>query len=326
MRQFIIHAGVTRREISQLTESDLGELVSVISRCKEGLPLDRAPSVDEMRVDTLEDDEFNPEGSWLLRVDGQLVGYSLAIIEANRLIAGLDDGYFEFEVLPEYRGAGLESTLADLACDYIKAKGVAKACTRCPKEEEWREKVLSSDGFKESYRVFILVRKGVQDVPSVPAPDDFRLVRRPYEECGDEELTRIVEAFNDSFRGHFRFAPERPERFIQFRDVNEDVLMFSLAMFGDDIVGVCLSEESFVYNRQNDVKSGWINILGVRESHRGKGVGRFLLADGMRWLRERHLDTLYIGVYAKNEKALRLYESVGFCREHENIWFEKGLR
>lgn len=325
MRWLSIHASVTRCEISQLTESDLGELVSVISRCKEGLPLDRAPSVDEMRADTLKDDEFNPEGSWLLRVDGQLVGYSLAIIEANRLIAGLDDGYLEFEVLPEHRGAGFESTLLGLACEYIRTKGVAKACTRCPEEEKWREKLLSSEGFEESYRVYVLVREGVQEVPSVPAPEGFRLVRRPFSECGDEELTGIVEAFNESFRGHYRFAPERVERFIQFRDVSEDIMSFSLAMFGEEIAGICLSEESVVYNRDKGVKSGWVNILGVREPHRGKGVGRFLLADGMRWLREHELDTLYIGVYAKNEKALRLYESVGFGRDHESIWFEKRL-
>lgn len=326
MHWLSIHASVTRQEISQLTVGDLGDLVSVIGRCREGRRADRAPSVDEMRIDTLEDDEFNPEGSWLLRIDGELVGYSLVIIEGNRLVAGLDDGYLEFEVLPEHRGAGFEGTLVNLACDYIRTKGVAKACTRCPEEETWREKMLSSEGFNESYRVYILVRKGVEEVPSVQAPDGFRLVRRPYEDCGDEELTRVVEAFNDSFRGHFRFAPERPQRFIQFRDVNEDVLMLSLAMFGDEIVGVCLSEESVVYNKQNGVKSGWVNILGVREPYRRKGLGRFLLADGMRWLQEHRLDTMYIGVYAKNEKALRLYESVGFVRDHENIWLEKGLR
>ncbi|MGD9962997.1 MAG: GNAT family N-acetyltransferase [Thermoplasmata archaeon] len=314
-------------EVSQLREADLDDVADIIRRSKQELTFERAPTVEELKAYTFKNEEFRPEGSWLVRSDGAPVAYATVLIEANRLKAGLDDGYMEFEIVPEERGKGLEQRLTALACEYIRSRGVGKVKTRSASTESWRVEALLSEGFSEAYRVFFLVRRAAAGpVPEIPVPEGVRLVRRPYKECGDEEMTRIVGAFNDSFQDHFSFAPERPETFIRYRDASEDPECFSLAMVNDEVAGLCLSSEDRTYNEENGTKWGWVNILGVRRPYRRGGVGRFLLADGMNWVREQGMDTTYIGVYAKNETALDMYTSVGFVKDRESMWLEKSLR
>ena len=69
-----------------------------------------------------------------------------------------------------------------------------------------------------------------------------------------------------------------------------------------------------------------MNILGVKPQYRRKGLGRFLLVDGMKWVAERGMDSTRIGVYAKNEKALDLYLSLGFEKDRSSLWLEKKLK
>ncbi len=309
-----------------LTRENICEVVEVMRLSKEELPFERAPTVEELTAYTLDDSEFRPEGSWVVRIGGRAVAVALTQVEENRITAGLDDAYFDLDIVPEARGAGIEQRLVSLATEYARSKEIGKLRSRAIASEAWRIGILSREGFAETYRVFFLVRRGRGAIADVPAPDGIRLVRRPYKDCDDEEMTRIVEAFNDTFQDHYNFAPERPERFIQFRDASEDPETFSLGMAGDEIVGVCLSHEDRTYNIANGTKWGWINILGVRPPYRRRGLGRFLLADGMKWVLEQGMDTTYIGVYAKNEKALDMYLSTGFAKDRESMWFEKSLR
>lgn len=311
--------------IAHLKETDLEDVVSVIKRSKMAAHFERAPTAEELKVYTVNDSDFRAEGSWVFRSGGVIVAYAVVLVEANRLSAGLDDAYLEFEVVPEERGKGIEQAIFGLASEYIRSRGVGKAKARCVTTESWRIDALLSDGFIEAYRVFFLVRRASGPVRAVEAPEGVRLVRRPYKECGDEEMTRMVEAFNDTFRDHFNFAPEKPERFIQFRDASEDPECFSLAMSGSDIVGVCLAAEDRTYNNENGTRWGWINILGVRPPYRRRGIGSCLLADGMNWVVEQGMDTTYIGVYAQNEKALGMYLSAGFEKDRESLWLEKKL-
>ena len=62
-------------------------------------------------------------------------------------------------------------------------------------------------------------------------------------------------------------------------------------------------------------------------AHRGLGLGRALLLEGMRALRRRGCTHLMLGVDSDNPTgALRLYESVGFREWRTSVAFRKVLR
>jgi ribosomal protein S18 acetylase RimI-like enzyme len=73
-------------------------------------------------------------------------------------------------------------------------------------------------------------------------------------------------------------------------------------------------------------EAGWVEVLGVRPSWRGRGIGRALLRTGFAELGRRGLSRVLLGVDAGNETgALRLYESEGMAVRREWHVVEKRL-
>lgn len=308
-----------------LTEDQLESFIEVVARSRADQPYDRRLTLDEARTLTLQDPDFDPEASWLAYLDGEAVGFGDVVVERNRIAAGMDDGYLDVDVVPEQRGKGVERRLLDLSLGYLRSKGVGKARTRSLITDGWRRSLFESDSFEEEYRVYILVRRGRSEVRPGHVPEGFRLDRRPLAECSDADIAAMVEAFNDAFRDHLNFAPERHERWMNFRDSSNDPVMLTVAKKGDMAVGICMSEEATAFNEERGVKAGWIDILGVRPPYRRQGLARALLSDGIEWVLGRGMDTVYIGVFAKNEKALDLYRSLGFGKDQESIWYCRRL-
>ncbi|MCJ2532432.1 MAG: GNAT family N-acetyltransferase, partial [Candidatus Thermoplasmatota archaeon] len=208
---------------------------------------------------------------------------------------------------------------------YVRSRNVGEALSKCPITNDWRRSLLTSHSFEEAYRVYILVRRGAAEVRDVPPPAGFELERKDFRDCSDEDVSMIVDVFNDSFKDHFNFAPERLERFINHRDCGNDPAVLTLASKGDGIAGLCLSDESSTFNEEKGERTGWVDIIGVRPQFRRVGLGEALLSDGMRWILDRGMDTIYLGVFAKNEKALGLYRSFGFTNDTESVWYRKKL-
>jgi len=59
-------------------------------------------------------------------------------------------------------------------------------------------------------------------------------------------------------------------------------------------------------------KVSWNGGTGIIPSHRGKGLGRQLMEGAERVLRERGVQISTLEALAKNEPAIRLYQSVGY--------------
>jgi ribosomal protein S18 acetylase RimI-like enzyme/SAM-dependent methyltransferase len=110
---------------------------------------------------------------------------------------------------------------------------------------------------------------------------------------------------------------ERIRAFVR-ENVSNDAVQF-VALEGDRVVGWC------------DIFPGWAQAvahrgtlgMGVAADHRGRGIGRRLLAACLDKARAKGITRVELEVRADNERAIRLYESMGFEREavHRN-----GLR
>jgi ribosomal protein S18 acetylase RimI-like enzyme len=60
---------------------------------------------------------------------------------------------------------------------------------------------------------------------------------------------------------------------------------------------------------------GYLQRLAVHPEHRGRGLAETLISDGLRWLRRRGALTTLVNTQEANERALRLYQRVGFVLE-----------
>jgi ribosomal protein S18 acetylase RimI-like enzyme len=316
---------VTGLEFRHLAESTLEDMIEVLAKGRADDPHERRLTHGEAREQTVLDPDFDPKGTWLATLDGEVAGFGLALVEANRIKAGMDDAYVEVDVVPEHRGKGVEEALLESCLGYIRSRGVGKALCRSPSADDWKRALLADHSFEEAYRVYVLERRGCEMAEEHPLPEGFRLEHKALTECSDGDLSALVDAFNDAFQDHMNFAPERLERFMNFRDNGGDPRTLALALKGAEIAGFCLCDESATLNREKGVKTGWVDIIGVRPPHRRQGLARVLLADGINWIVGRGMDTVYLGVLAENEKALDLYKSQGFSKNRESIWFTRNL-
>lgn len=58
--------------------------------------------------------------------------------------------------------------------------------------------------------------------------------------------------------------------------------------------------------------NGFVQRLAVHPAHQGKGIGRALVLDGLRWLRRWRVGAAYVNTQTANERAFGLYSSIGF--------------
>src|SRR5918997_530477 len=60
-------------------------------------------------------------------------------------------------------------------------------------------------------------------------------------------------------------------------------------------------------------RRGYVQRLAVAPALQGAGLGRALLVDGLRWLRRWGVARAVVNTQVDNDRARRLYESLGFC-------------
>jgi mycothiol synthase len=66
-------------------------------------------------------------------------------------------------------------------------------------------------------------------------------------------------------------------------------------------------------------------MLGVDTDYRGKGLGKELLVAGLLHLSNKGRELVDITVDSQNIVAVALYDSVGFQRHGETVWYEKAV-
>lgn len=90
---------------------------------------------------------------------------------------------------------------------------------------------------------------------------------------------------------------------------------FRLAWSGSDLVGFCWTK----IHPNND---GEIYVIAVAPAHAGKGLGRELALEGMRHLTEFGCGRVFLYTEADNERAVNLYDRLGFKVQQEHRSFK----
>ena len=65
--------------------------------------------------------------------------------------------------------------------------------------------------------------------------------------------------------------------------------------------------------------AGFLQRLAVHPEARGLGIGSLLVADGFRWLTRWGCRSVSVNTQETNERALKLYEHLGFLRQQRGI-------
>lgn len=305
--------------------TDIEAITDVINKSSREHPLHQDETVEEVKKFTFEDEEYDPKGYLLAIVDGEIMGYGGSHIKQFRIEAK-DDAWIEVYVDPKHRGKGIEQHFMRFGLDYIKKRKVGFAKRWCYGMEGWRHDLSLEFGMKDVRHSFVMVWKDKGEAPeAAPLPEGIRLEELMFKEASTEEIKLFLESMNEFFAEHYNFAPVPLVEWLKWQEVDREITRLTIAKMEDEIVGITMCEESVVYNKENNTKVGWADILGVRKSLRRKGIGRALLSENMKWIHDRGMDTIYLGMDAKNRDALGLYTSLGYEIYKESIAYELKL-
>ena len=90
---------------------------------------------------------------------------------------------------------------------------------------------------------------------------------------------------------------------------------FIVAEFNDNIIGYIMCKIEFGFSnfrKLGFVKKGHVVSVAVLEQHRGNGVGKALMLEGINGVVSRKSDEIYLEVRTSNEPAIKMYEKLGF--------------
>jgi ribosomal protein S18 acetylase RimI-like enzyme len=158
-------------------------------------------------------------------------------------------------------------------------------------------------------RTYWLMRAPLVDRPVPDVPEGFHL--SVVDVNSEDELRRWHALHLDAFSGHFGFAPRPFEGWKKL--VVETVGLdpagnFILLDDNDNAVGYVECSDELVEDN-----FGFVNHLGVASSHRGRGLGEYLLRLACSHSATKGYEQLELSVDTGNETgALALYEKVGF--------------
>ena len=154
---------------------------------------------------------------------------------------------------------------------------------------------------RHSFRMSIELDK---NLPAALSPDGMRL--RTFRD-GDENA--FYEVQRDSFADTWEPVDTPYEEWAHWLldTPSFDPGLWFVAEADADVAGFAICKV-----HPGDPELGWVQLLGVRQAWRGRGLGRALLLTAFEALRERGLRRAGLGVDADNPTgATRLSESVG---------------
>ncbi|CAM5335682.1 Ribosomal protein S18 acetylase RimI-like enzyme OS=Streptomyces griseomycini OX=66895 GN=FHS37_003516 PE=4 SV=1 [Streptomyces griseomycini] len=253
-----------------------------------------------------------------MEYDGDVVGYSTIRWWQER------DGTWLYlhrgHLLPGHRGQGVGSAMLDWAENRVRRlvqqHGTARRAVlgaNAMASERDATALLLETGYR---RVFSLVELELADLGRLadgePLPAGIRV--------GAVEPSSYRAAWKTVIDSYADAAFTKRWTFQSFLATAAPTC-WRAAWEGEHMAGVALCSI-----RRQDPAVGEVEELSVRAESRRRGLGRALLLDGLRCLREHGAETarLYTGT-ANPHRSYDLYESIGFRRQNEYVRYRKPI-
>ena len=266
----------------------------------------------QLIVERLSRPHFYPEQHlFVVEVAGIIVGYVEITPEPEigRVI-------LDCLVHPKHRRRGLAITLLARAMHAMSPSGARVAHVNILEDNIGGANLLSKLGFT-------LVRRFLElslnlcgfDLPDI---DNWHTSSCHLKRGEERKLAWIQ---NLAFTGTWGYKPNTPDEIAYLISLADPEDVILICEDGEPI-GYCWTRIEFAEGEGR----GRIYMTGVHPSHRGRGMGKGLLIEGLRYLMGKNLDFVDLTVDSENAVACALYKSLGFKAQTTSLWYEKSLQ
>ena len=152
-------------------------------------------------------------------------------------------------------------------------------------------------------------------------------------EATQQDIDRVVELWAEMVDYHcgfdsrfWRRKPDGAEIFQKWmaEAIDDEKRVLVVAETSSEVVGFVHGQLINSPPPMEDKTSGSITDVAVAASHRGRGIGRQMMAVVLDWFKARSAEDVSLMAALPNPRAIRFYESLGF--ERHLVSMRKSLR
>ena len=183
--------------------------------------------------------------------------------------------------------------------------------------------LVEGNGYEPVRWFFDMVRPTLDDIAVPDLPDGIEI--RPV--AGRAHLRQLFDADVEAFADHWGGFDASDASFEQWlADPDYDPALFMVAWDGDQIAGAVANVIAHKENEELGRRRGLLDSVFVRRPWRGRGLAAALVGRSLALLRDKGMDSAWLGVDADNPTgALRLYENAGFVVDERSTAYRKPL-
>lgn len=141
------------------------------------------------------------------------------------------------------------------------------------------------------------------------------MIIRNYKDDDKKHILQLSLRFSDleflSYRD--KEAMEQKQLDIAKEALNSNTSNIFVAVEDGEFIGyIELTEQKDYFTGE---KQGYVSAIATSPNNEGKGVGKKLMQKAEEWTREKGLKVLVLEVFQNNERAIKLYEKLGYNKE-----------
>jgi len=298
-------------------DSDFSVMSSIGRRSFEADKIDFFETAEDLASDCRSSPDRDPFSEVVIaEAMGEPIAYGR--IWTDEGIRGESVYWHIARVVPEWRNTNLRLAMLRfnerqiISMAEIKERREPFGCEVWALDEknDWREMVVA-EGYRAVMHFYEMVRRSLDDIPDAPFPNGLEL--RPTK---PEDYPKIWNASKEAFRGKPWFVEASYDKkyYDSWRNSPEfQPDLWLVAWDVDEVAGMARNEIPVDQNREFGRSRGHTQNLSVSPKWRRRGLGRALLAESLRMMREKGLEEASLDVETQSTTGeLHLYESMGY--------------
>ncbi len=301
--------------LSSFTPADAPILISLLNETEKDLRDFRPYSEEDLSLNILQDEAFDPKGLILARGDHELLGAALSIVDPVYVsFQNRRRGFLRWiRVRNQANSMELRNNLLDASLSFIASKGMTEALISVPSHNQSDLDFYGHVGFSLVRRFDYMERPLRQPLQEDTLPPNYTW---NHFHPGEEE--EWVNCINEAFRQHWGKRPTSLNEFSRWTtDPAFDPTGTIGIRKGGLLVGVIYCEIDAVYVDYTSRKRSMLWIIGVIPSERGLGLGEKLTIRGLNWSQTKGMEIGALFVDSENEPAVNLYTKLEFKTAYE---------